>query len=76
MTVSSGKTAFGQAISYALSKETWNGAQEWTEDTNVASSPLWRPYAYSFYIHAMEAHRFLPTQQEILVPIGLEDEDV
>ena len=65
MAVSSGKTAFGQAVSYALSKV---GKPEM-----VLKNELWRPYAYNFYIPAMEAYRFSSTRQEISVPNGLED---
>ena len=65
MAVSSGKTAFGQAVSYALSKV---GKPEM-----VLKNELWRPYAYNFYIPAMEAYRFSSMQQEISVPNGLED---
>ena len=66
MAVSSGKTAFGQAMSYAFSKEweTWNGAQEWTVNAL---------HTYNFYIHAMEAHPFPSMWQKISVPNGLED---
>ena len=41
------ETAFGQAVSYVLSKV---GKPEM-----VIKNELWRPYAYNFYIDAMEA---------------------
>ena len=66
MAVSSKKTAFEQAVSYALSRV---GKLEM-----VLKDDLWRPYAYNFYIHAtMEAHCFPSMQQEVLVPNSLED---
>ena len=60
MAVSSRKTAFGQAVSYALSKV---GKPEM-----VLKNELWRPYAYNFYMHEMEAYRFPSTWQEISAP--------
>ena len=65
MAVSSRKTAFGQALSYALSKV---GKPEM-----VLKNGLGRPYAYNFYIHAMKAHCFPSMQQEISVQNGVED---